>query len=229
MYHLHAPGDKQHGTMKSLHPSTANDANRHAKKEGGNRVWVKHKDWLNKELKNVSEVETFVRGSGAGMDRQLPTLKRKKIIEDDKPEIADFSSRSNPKGYFNQEIRSPNGNVVKITASQRSGPFYVRKYTDHGNKVTDENSRLTTLKGAYGWAKKHLAAPTFSKLRQKLTKEEDIDRVGVPDYDMAEVDSGHEIVPNIGLDDRLFTENDPEEESNTVPADVVSSGRLYTT
>jgi len=219
--------------MKSLHPSIANDANRHAKKEGGNRVWIKHKDWLNNELKKVSEVETFVRGSGAGMDRQLPTLKRKKIIEADKPEVADFSSRSNPKGYFHQEIRKPDGTVVKITASQRSGPFYVRKYTDHGNKATEENSKLTTLAGAYKWAKKHLETPTFSKLRQKLTKEEDIDTAGVPDavpdYDMAEVDSGHELVPNIGLDDRLYTEDGGDEDSKIVPSDVVGSGRLYTT
>jgi hypothetical protein len=152
------------------------------------------------------------------MDRQLPTLKRKKIIE------ADFSSCSNPKGYFHQEIRKPDGTVVKITASQRSGPFYVRKYTDHGNKATEENSKLTTLAGAYKWA--------FSKLRQKLTKEEDIDTAGVPDavpdYDMAEVDNGHELVPNIGLDDRLYTEDGGDEDSKIVPSDVVGSGRLYT-
>ena len=107
-----------------------------------------------------------------------------------KEEIADFSQRSNPKGYFHQEIRHHNGNVVKITASKRSGPFYVRLYTEKGNKATDENSRLTTLSAAYKWAKEHLAVKTFDELKKKLVAKEDIDTAGVPDvvpdYDMAE-------------------------------------------
>ena len=70
--------------------------------------------------------------------------------------------------------------------------------------------------------------PTFSKLRQKLSKKEDIDTAGVPDtvpdFDMAEKDT----VPQIGLDDRLFTEVDDDLNDKIVPADTAVSGRLYT-
>ena len=72
------------------------------------------------------------------------------------------------------------------------------------------------------------AQPTFSKLRQKLSKKEDIDTAGVPDtvpdFDMAEKDT----VPQIGLDDRLFTEVDDDLNDKIVPADTAVSGRLYT-
>lgn len=155
------------------------------------------------------------------MDRQLPTLKRKKIVEADKPKVVDFSSQSNPQGYFHQQIR--HGDVViKITSTSKSGPFYSRKYTDFGGKATEENSRHKTLKGAYAWAQKHLAGGV-------TVKTEDIDTEGkpdaVPDYDMAEGGSG-KIVPDLGLDDRLFTEDDEDEK--IVPSEVAVSGRSYT-
>ena len=74
---------------------------------------------------------------------------------------------------------------------------------------------------------------TFSSLRQKLTTKEDIDTAGVPDavpdFDMAE--TGGDVVPQIGVDDRLFTELDAgEDELNKklVPSDTAVSGRLYT-
>lgn len=170
------------------------------------------------------------------MTRHLPTLKRKKIItglgeeEDDNHEVADFSQRSgNPqKRYMHQQVRSATGDMVKITASSPQGPFEVRKYTDHGTKVTKEHSTLTTLAAAHKWAHKHLGKKT---LWNKLTaQKEDIDTAGVPDavpdYDMAEMGGDH-VVPEIGLDDRLYTEDD--ENDKIVPADTVGSGRLYTT
>lgn len=161
------------------------------------------------------------------MTRRLPTALPKKVVEAEHS-VADFSSHSKPKGYFHQEVRHPSGTVVKITASQRSGPFHVRKYVRFGNKSTDENSTLTTLSAAYEWARKHLPPAknaSYSDLSSKL-KKEDIDTAGVPDavpdFEMAEDGS---IVPDIGVDDRLYTEDEEE----IVPSDVVSSGRLYTT
>lgn len=152
---------------------------------------------------------------------------KKKVSE----ELADFSSKSNPKGYFHQEVRNK-GSVVKITASSRSGPFQVRLYTDHGNKATDKHSTLTTIQAAYKWAEKHLGVQvkesTFSQLRKKLSEKDDIDNVRVPDtvpdFDMAETD----IVPDIGLDDRLYTETEDDVNDKVVPGDVAVSGRLYT-
>ena len=121
---------------------------------------------------------------------------------------------------------------MKITASKRSGPFYVRLYTNKGNTATDENSRLTTLPAAYKWAKEHLSIKSFDDLQKKLTTKEDIDTAGipdaVPDFDMAE----KQVVPQIGLDDRLYTEDGGNEDDNPnrkiVPSDTAVSGRLYT-
>jgi hypothetical protein len=148
-------------------------------------------------------------------------------------EIADFSSKSNPKGYFHQEIRHPgSGKTVKVTASSHAGPFRVRLYTDRGNHATDTHSTLTSLDAAYKWAKKHLAVSTFDDLKKKLTAKEDIDTAGVPDavpdFEMAE----KQIVPDIGVDDRLYTEDGGLEDDDTnkkvVPAETAVSGRLYT-
>ena len=171
----------------------------------------------------------------AGMTSHLPTFtKRKKVIAGGvQEEIADFSSKSNPKGYFHQEIRH-GGSVVKITATKRDGPFDVRLYTEKGNKVTDSHSSLTTLKSAYGWAQKHLRSTTFKDLKKKLTTKEDIDTAGVPDtvpdFDMVEK---QKLVPDIGIDDRLFTEleggnEDDDLNKKIVPSDTAVSGRLYT-
>lgn len=40
-YVLHHPGHPQHGTYKVLYADQANDANRHSKENGENRVWIK--------------------------------------------------------------------------------------------------------------------------------------------------------------------------------------------
>ena len=197
------------------------------------------KKWrIARPKKKVAENEI-----SAGLTRHLPTLKKKQVVsgsglvgEEEKTAVADFSSKSNPKGYFHQEIRHPSGAVVKITASKRTGPFRVRLYTDKGNKATDKNSSLTTLKAAYDWAKKHLATSTFDQFKKKLTTKEDIDTAGVPDivpdFDMAEKQK--KLVPDIGLDDRIFTEldvsgnEDDDLNKKIVPSDTAVSGRLYT-
>jgi hypothetical protein len=80
----------------------------------------------------------------------------------------------------------------------------------------------------YCWQSGHHNEPTtFSNLRKKLEKE-DIDNVRVPDtvpdFDMAEK---QDIVPEIGLDDRLYTETE-DENDRIVPADMAVSGRSYT-
>jgi len=46
----------------------------------------------------------------------------------------------------------------------------------------------------------------------------------VPDFEVQESDDDREIVPTLGLDDRLYTEDEQE----IVPAEEVVSGRLYT-
>jgi effector-binding domain-containing protein len=76
---------------------------------------------------------------------------------------------------------------------------------------------------------------TFNELKKKLTTEDDIDTAGVPDtvpdFDMTEK---QKLVPDIGIDDRLFTELevDGNEDDNLnkkiVPSDTAVSGRLYT-
>jgi len=121
---------------------------------------------------------------------------------------------------------------VKITASQRSGPFHIRLYTEKGNKATEHNETVKSLKSAYRWAEKKLGMPVheceYTRFKKVVAKE-DIDTAGVPDavpdFDMAEVeDQRRETVPNIGLDDRLYTEDGGTE----VPFDVANSGRQYT-
>jgi hypothetical protein len=189
------------------------------------------KKWrITRPKKKVAENEI-----SAGMTRHLPTVKPKRVVSGGGlvgEEIADFSSKSNPKGYFHQEIRH-GGSVVKITAAKSTGPFDVRLYTEKGNKATDTHSSLTTLRSAYGWAQKHLGASTFEDLKKKLTKEDDIDTAGVPDvvpdFDMAE---RQKLVPDIGMDDRLYTEDggieDEDLNRKIVPSDTAVSGRLYT-
>ena len=109
----------------------------------------------------------------------------------------------------------------------------MRLYTDKGNHATDTHSTLTSLDAAYKWAKKHLAVSTFDDLKKKLTTKEDIDTAGVPDavpdFEMAE---RQDIVPDIGVDDRLYTEDggldDEDTNKKVVPAETAVSGRLYT-
>jgi hypothetical protein len=98
-------------------------------------------------------------------------------------------------------------------------------------KVTTENEISAGMTRRLPQLKPHKiieTQPTFSKLRKKLSKKEDIDTAGipnaVPDYDMTEKD----VVPQIGIDDRLFTEVDDDVNDKIVPSDMAVSGRLYT-
>lgn len=52
LYHLHAPGQKEHGKQKLLHTKDAAQMNKGS--EGFK--WVKHSEWLNKQLKSEAEV-----------------------------------------------------------------------------------------------------------------------------------------------------------------------------
>lgn len=102
------------------------------------------------------------------------------------------------------------------------------KYPDYNGFYSRELGGASHIKILLGEPYKvHYEA--FMKKLNTPTKE-DIDTAGVPDavpdFDMAETD---QVVPDIGIDDRLYTEDGGDDENKkTVPSDVVSSGRLYT-
>jgi hypothetical protein len=120
-----------------------------------------------------------------------------------------------------------------IRANELTHPLPEKKEGKSKTKKVNETAELSVgMTSRLPKLKPHKvveAEPTFSDLRKKLTQKEDIDtnRVPdtVPDFDMAENDT---IVPDIGVDDRLFTETDEDENDKLVPADVAVSGRSYT-
>jgi hypothetical protein len=230
------------------------------------------------------ETETFVRGTGAGMTRRLPTIKPHKIIESIQGiKLMRDHSKGDPKDHYwimhhpehgmigHVQVKSdqplekrwsdePEHHLAKkaeihiqtyhnpnlkheVKGTSENGPVYnfgpgevhhlQKDLLSHYKSVKsiDTSRRSTGAKAHRGkntQVKIKEAEPiTFSNLRQKLSsKKEYIDTaVGVPDFDMAEKD----LVPKIGLDDRLFTEVDDDNlNDKIVPVDVVGSGRSYT-
>ena len=84
--------------------------------------------------------------------------KNKKVVAES-IKIVDFSSKSKPQGYFNKEFENTEtGEIVKIWAFQRVGPFYSAKYKNRGRTFTRETGQFKTFKAASAWAYKHLNA-----------------------------------------------------------------------
>lgn len=64
---------------------------------------------------------------------------------------------SDPKGYFHQVYHNPStGQLVKVTAYNRSGPYDVRLFDKNGHEVSNKHSRLKTLPSAIKWTEKIL-------------------------------------------------------------------------
>jgi hypothetical protein len=74
--------------------------------------------------------------------------KNKKVVAES-IKIVDFSSKSKPQGYFNKEFENTEtGEIVKIWAFQRVGPFYSAKYKNRGRTFTRETGQFKTFKAA---------------------------------------------------------------------------------
>jgi len=127
------------------------------------------------------------------------------------------------------------GTRVASGSSHNAGHKVYDHVLSHAKRLTD-NIRANELthpqeKKAESKPKKKktTSESTFSSLRKKLSEKDDIDTVrvpdAVPDFDMAEK---QDIVPDIGLDDRLYTETEDDVNDKIIPSDVAVSGRLYT-
>lgn len=158
---------------------------------------------FDKFLKKENEIS-------AGMTRHLPTIKPKKVV-------------------FESFMKSINEAHRPCKACDCKTLQHIDTDSDGKSVWRCHNCDATTPKTSRTSKKKKTLDDTFNR----LLKKEDIDTAGVPDavpdYDMAE---DGDVVPQIGLDDRLYTETEEENEddlnSKIVPSDTAVSGRLYT-
>ena len=119
-------------------------------------------------------------------------------------------------GRVHTYIHPKTQHVISV-GSMRGAPAWGSNESN-GNSAKTLTQHITSLK----------KSPTYQDLQNRLKESElDTDVGGhkaVPNIEV--VEGGDDIVPEIGLDDRLFTEKELEDEE-VVPSDVAVNDRFY--